>query len=108
MLQWFELVLGTRSNLFMADAIDARPWMRCQGNVAHGTLVQVSYITRNWSPCDNPLLNRPIKKSTNILASATWSPTAKFNFRQYFQLYGISISSGPSFARYSAIYSLFS
>ena len=33
-LQWFEL--GTLEP-FMAEAIVIRPWMHCQGHVAHGT-----------------------------------------------------------------------
>ena len=35
----------------MTDTVVARPWMRCQGHVAHGTL-EVGYITRYRSPRD--------------------------------------------------------
>ena len=31
------VLLGTRSSLFMAGAVVARPQMRCQGHVAPGT-----------------------------------------------------------------------
>ena len=31
-------------------------------------------------------------KSANIIAIAMWDPTAKFNSRQYFQLYGIPLA----------------
>ena len=30
-------------------------------------------------------------KSTNIIAIVFWGPTVKFNYYQYFQLYGMSI-----------------
>ena len=36
----------------------------------------------------DPVLNRQIYKSTNTFAMAIWDPTAKFNSRQYFRLYG--------------------
>ena len=44
----------------------------------------------------NPLPNHQIYKSTNIFAMAVWGPTAKFNSRQYFQLYGTNIADPGS------------
>ena len=30
----------------MADTVVARPWVHCQGRLAHGTMVQVGYTPR--------------------------------------------------------------
>jgi hypothetical protein len=37
MIRWFDWLLRYVLEPFMTDAVIARPWMHCQGHVAHGT-----------------------------------------------------------------------
>ena len=57
----------------MADAVVARPWMHCQGHVAHGTsrlyhLVLVStQFTQPRTKCSYQLAVHPPKKLYNLV-----------------------------------------